>query len=474
MAVSNVVISEADGSTQITASLSAPAPTDTVLSLAYSSPGEAGPDDYLAAGTITIFSGQTSAEILLQAIDDELLEQDESLVIEVDSVSNGLVVMSQPLSVVIEDNDQGGFSVNVPSQSFEVSESGSSASISVVLTHAPRMNVQVDVSVSDPSEGVLSSGLLEFTPGDWNVPQIVTVTGVADLLEDGDAAFGVTVEVDESKSDQGYFGLESKTVELVNTNVSVTRIGIEDKGGILVVRNLDSDRLILQEDDLAKIHLDLEGESKTVDIGLFGDFAGIVAITHQNDDAINYGEDWKLEQPSFVEGRFTHILQRDEATVHVVNDVPHVNPVNPLDTNRDGKVTSLDALVGVNKMNRTGPGLLDVPVPEGEPQRFYYDVNQDGSITAIDSLRVINYLARNIGFAEATSVGLESREDVLGVLLSPETVAGDDFPENLSTSLVHTTATAFYAPYIVNPASSVSNEDDNEQAIDAAIEQLFG
>lgn len=68
------------------------------------------------------------------------------------------------------------------------------------------------------------------------------------------------------------------------------------------------------------------------------------------------------------------------------------NPNLPADTNGDGGVTPIDALLVINYLNTVGPG----PVPSGNSPPFL-DVNADGFVTAIDALLVINQL--NLRFA---------------------------------------------------------------------------
>ncbi len=71
------------------------------------------------------------------------------------------------------------------------------------------------------------------------------------------------------------------------------------------------------------------------------------------------------------------------------------NQLNPLDTNGDGKVTALDALVVINALGR---GDID---PNASPLRvvqalggMHLDASGDGVISSLDALRVINGLVR--------------------------------------------------------------------------------
>lgn len=70
-------------------------------------------------------------------------------------------------------------------------------------------------------------------------------------------------------------------------------------------------------------------------------------------------------------------------------DSPRHNSLLPADSNGDGEVTSLDALVIINDLSRNEARMLQWSETEG----FKVDVNNDGAVTALDALWVINRLA---------------------------------------------------------------------------------
>ena len=67
----------------------------------------------------------------------------------------------------------------------QTTETGFTASFTVVLTSQPTSDVTIPVSSSDSTEGTVSTAQLIFTPDNWNVPQTVTVTGQSDAIVDG-------------------------------------------------------------------------------------------------------------------------------------------------------------------------------------------------------------------------------------------------------------------------------------------------
>ena len=68
------------------------------------------------------------------------------------------------------------------------------------------------------------------------------------------------------------------------------------------------------------------------------------------------------------------------------------NPTNRLDINNDGKVSNLDVLILVDKINDGGPADLGTPPPNGTVGQMFYDVDGNGRLTIVDVLGVVDYL----------------------------------------------------------------------------------
>ncbi len=120
---------------------------------------------------------------------------------------------------------------------------------------------------------------------------------------------------------------------------------------------------------------------------------GVLRVRHDADDTVSYGEGWRVELPRIVGEQYVHVLIQGDATVEVVNPFAFHNPLRALDTNRDGNISPVDALIVINKINDGGSGVLPTPISlAGITEFFYYDTNKDGSIAPIDVLVVINFL----------------------------------------------------------------------------------
>ena len=78
-------------------------------------------------------------------------------------------------------------------------------------THRGR---QVTLASSDVSEGTVSPTQMIFTSANWSTPQIATVTGVDDAVDDGDIAYAIVTTV--SSDDANYNNLAAADVSVTN------------------------------------------------------------------------------------------------------------------------------------------------------------------------------------------------------------------------------------------------------------------
>jgi hypothetical protein len=90
-----------------------------------------------------------------------------------------------PGAVVVPAAPQAGRLVVSPPGPLATTEDGGVARFTVRLASAPSAPVVVPVASSSAREGVASPNSLNFTPLNWNLSQLVTVTGRTDCIRDG-------------------------------------------------------------------------------------------------------------------------------------------------------------------------------------------------------------------------------------------------------------------------------------------------
>ena len=183
----------------------------------------------------TVPARQTSVTLEVVLIDDDVDENDETLVIDWRPLDTHTVTSSVAATGTIRDNDERG--VAVSKTTLPVAEDGSET-YTVVLASEPTGTVTVTPAVTG-SPTVTVSGALTFTASDWNQAQTVTVSAAPDADADEETA---TIEHAVSGADYGTVTAEDIAVtvgddETVSTGVvlSVAPASVSEDAGATVV-----------------------------------------------------------------------------------------------------------------------------------------------------------------------------------------------------------------------------------------------
>jgi subtilisin-like proprotein convertase family protein len=107
-----------------------------------------------------------------------------------------------------------------PISGLTTTEGGGTATIRVALSTHPMADVTIGFSSSDTNEGTVSPASLTFTPGNWNVTQTVTVTGVDDAVYDGNVAYTI-ITAPAASGDPNYNGFDPADVSVTNKDFSL-------------------------------------------------------------------------------------------------------------------------------------------------------------------------------------------------------------------------------------------------------------
>jgi len=104
-----------------------------------------------------------------------------------------------------------------PTSSLRTSELGAATAFAMVLRYRPSGDVTVPLASSNPAVGVPGVDSVTFTPADWNVPQVVTVTGRDDGLFNGNVRYRIVTGAAVS-SDPLYSARNAADVSIVNVH----------------------------------------------------------------------------------------------------------------------------------------------------------------------------------------------------------------------------------------------------------------
>lgn len=122
--------------------------------------------------------------------------------------------------------------VVAPTTNLVTTEAGGNATFSVVLSQAPASDVIIDLASDDESEGTLSAPSLTFTSTNWSTPQLVTVTGVNDNVDDGDIVYSIVTSVNPL-SDATFAGLAVPDVAVKNTDDDTAGMVLAPTAGLV-------------------------------------------------------------------------------------------------------------------------------------------------------------------------------------------------------------------------------------------------
>eukprot|EP01062_Namystynia_karyoxenos_P009714 TRINITY_DN13438_c1_g1_i1.p1 TRINITY_DN13438_c1_g1~~TRINITY_DN13438_c1_g1_i1.p1 ORF type:complete len:2874 (+),score=872.16 TRINITY_DN13438_c1_g1_i1:70-8622(+) len=161
---------------------------------------------------------QTPGILQISPIDNKLVDGNKTL--KISAVTTGTddpyyKTQTASFECLIVDDDKPGVTVTAGGDGNlwgATQEDGKLMSaFTMVLTSKPTADVQVTVTVNDTTEGSMSASGKEasktytFTPDDWDKPQVVTVFGVDDFLNDHDVTYQVTLS-DAVSADPVYNG----------------------------------------------------------------------------------------------------------------------------------------------------------------------------------------------------------------------------------------------------------------------------
>lgn len=178
-------------------------PLESAVMVNYSVSGDAiaGTDYVPFSGPMTIPAGATGSSQQITVIDDDAADGDKTIRVTMTPPAGFALTGEAFTDIMVFDDDMAGILVS-PGSGLVTDEGGASATFTVVLKSQPTAPVNISVLSSDPGEGTVSPASLTFTAANWDTPQTVTVMGVPDDADDGDAPY--TVNLAASSSDPGY------------------------------------------------------------------------------------------------------------------------------------------------------------------------------------------------------------------------------------------------------------------------------
>jgi hypothetical protein len=229
---SGLVTTEAGGTATFTIKLNSQPTASVTVPLSSSNTAEGTVQNFVVFTTANWNTAQT---VVVTGVDDFVQDGDKPYTINVlpatstDPKYSGFD--APDVSVTNLDNDVAGFNV-FPNSGLVTTESGGTATFTVVLTSQPTANVSFNLLSSNLNEGTVAPGSLTFTTSNWNTAQTVTITGVDDNVIDGNVAYFIGLQAATS-TDTHYSGLKPSDVQVTNNDNDVAGFTVFPTAGLI-------------------------------------------------------------------------------------------------------------------------------------------------------------------------------------------------------------------------------------------------
>ena len=230
--ISGLVTTEAGGTATFTVILNSEPTTDVTIGLSSGDPteGTVSPTSL----TFTPANWNLAQTVTVSGVNDTLVDGDVAFtIVTAAAVSTDLGYSGlNPADVSVTNTDDAAGITVVPTSGLVTTEAGGTATFTVVLDSEPTTEVTIGLSSSDTTEGTVAPASLTFTPANWNLAQMVTVSGVNDSVDDGDVAYTI-VTAAAGSTDLDYSGLNSTDVSVTNTDDDAAGVTVSPTAGLV-------------------------------------------------------------------------------------------------------------------------------------------------------------------------------------------------------------------------------------------------
>lgn len=113
------------------------------------------------------------------------------------------------------------------------SENGDSVSVTIKLTDAPTDDVTINLLSLNTDEVTVSPSTITFNSTNWDQTQLITFTGINDLVIDGNKLVNIDLGFLQS-NDVSYSGISGGLIEVMNTDNDAAGITVTPTSGITV------------------------------------------------------------------------------------------------------------------------------------------------------------------------------------------------------------------------------------------------
>ena len=165
--------------------------------------------------------------VSLQGIDDNIIDGDQDYQVRLKFMTFDEKYEKLPEKWIAGKNiDKNVAGLKKEYTETTVSEDGSTLDVAISLMSIPTAPVTVAIASSDKSEMTVKPDTMTFTPEDWDKPQIITVTGMDDVVIDGDIVSELTLKL--TSEDKNFGGdPENEALKPIEDKIEITTLDNE-------------------------------------------------------------------------------------------------------------------------------------------------------------------------------------------------------------------------------------------------------
>ena len=414
LSVNNATIAEAAGASTVTATLSNPSSQQVTVTLAATGTAAGGGTDYtLASNTITIAAGQTTGTTTVTAVQDNIDELDETIILDIDQVTNGTENGTQQKTITITDDDDTP-TVQLSLVNAVMREDADVSTLRATINRASSRDVTVNLAISGTASGggvdyTISSTTITIPAGQLSA--VVTVTSVDDNIDEPDET--IIADIDQV-TNAVEVGNQQETITITDNDpplvtLSVNNTSIAEDGGVSVAtatlsnpsnqNNLGVTITLAASGTAAVGGADYNMSSTQIFIPS-GQTTGSITITAIADNLVELDETVILDIDQIANG-IEDGVQRETITIINENE-PRVN-------------LSVDKSILIEPQQGGGgvAGVIMRKIPIGV-KRINVDKPNGGEI--LDTLNIRKFMQQNINYDNCRlSLELESFDEGLQI-----------------------------------------------------------
>jgi hypothetical protein len=286
--------------------------------------------DYTAVTltTLTFLPGDTTKTVTVDVHGDQVVESDETFTVDLSNPTHATITKPQGLGTILND-DTAGVTVD-PTAGLITTEADGSDTFTIVLASQPTADVVIGLSSSDPTEGTVSPESVTFTSANWNVAQTITVTGVDDLVDDGDQLYTIITSA-TSSADPAWHGLGVDDVSVTNIDDDTAGVVVTPTAGLTTTEAgaTASFTIVLTSEPTADVAIDLSSSNPN---------EGLPSPTSLTFTAAN----WSVARTVTVTGIDDFVADGDQAYTIITSNAISADPNYGGMAVADVSVTNLD------------------------------------------------------------------------------------------------------------------------------------